>query len=640
MMEHADYDGNDALLQILIIDFLDSYTHNIPAFVKEAAKRFSRIQFIIQEYTTLTRHDVIDVCYRYHGIILSPGPGTVDCVEDLGTFVPALLASRSSIPIYGICLGFQAICQAFGGYIKRLSLPHHGLRAELLGPEMQPLNRCGTRYHSLEVVLPKFGSSELRVQAVARNFDDNHGVCVMEVEHRILPIWGVQYHPESIYSQGCHSTVQPFLNACRKRLSEVNLASNGVVLSPKQGTIGAVLKAPQVVQVLWDVCSADLDLADLLSEPKAASDFILLDSSSKGEWDILAASSSARLFQYSAGSKTFSFTALSSMAKSSDDFVLENIPVDAVWEYLRQINRGGKYIDGPPDVPFWGGFIGYMTYELGLAQLGLDAYPDSLPAPDHQDLQFLWSMETVVYHKTTRKAYVISLPRNDAWVRETKRQIEACSSSTFKADVRNRQYYKIEHPGEEAYLQSIEAAHEEIRAGNSYELCLTAPAIARPLPTSAKSSSTPSNLFYALREQNPAAYMSHIQLPNVSLISASPEEFMSFDADTRVATMKPMKGTHAKRDQAGNAISLEAAKQALHSAKVIAENLMIVDLVRNDLSKVSQKVTCPVLFEVEEIENMYQLTSTVQAEVSMILKSLEALLSLHGCITHAQDGIL
>lgn len=304
--------------------------------------------------------------------------------------------------------------------------------------------------------------------------------------------------------------------------------------------------------------------------------------------------------------------------------------LEEAWSFLREFSSRETYIDGPPDVPFWGGFIGYFGYELGLSELGLEAYRlDQNNIPEYGDTQLLWSTETLAYCKITKTLYAMSLRRDFSWIDSTLERLSSRKQSSSQqvaaaAAVPWIDQYKFDHPNGRSYVENIKAAQREIKLGNSYEICLTATSRTRPIApspahiTSSRSSDGEPSLaqrFHLLRATTPANLMSLMNLGGVQVLSASPEEFLSYDAHTNISHMKPIKGTLPKSDVHGNPISAQTAQEILHEPKTIAENLMIVDLVRHDLSKVSSKVTCPNLMHVEDIGPMYQLISTVQAEV-------------------------
>ncbi|HEY8290663.1 MAG TPA: aminodeoxychorismate/anthranilate synthase component II, partial [Acetobacteraceae bacterium] len=143
-------------------------------------------------------------------IVLSPGPCTPD---QAGICLDLITAAAGTVPILGVCLGHQAIGQAFGGRIVRAPVPMHGKTSaishagtDILAGLPSPFN--ATRYHSLTVE-----RETLPDTLVPTGWTDD-GV-VMAMHHRTLPIHGVQFHPESIASQHGHAILANFLAIAR-----------------------------------------------------------------------------------------------------------------------------------------------------------------------------------------------------------------------------------------------------------------------------------------------------------------------------------------------------------------------------------------------------------------------------------------
>ena len=307
------------------------------------------------------------------------------------------------------------------------------------------------------------------------------------------------------------------------------------------------------------------------------------------------------------------------------------------WDWLARISSGRQFTGGPADVPFWGGFVGYFSYELGLNQIGITPHKQTVEKTDedfdYDDMSLLYSTETIVYNIPMKTVYLISLNRDAPWIEQTRALLhnQAATANGFTKSQQVPFAGRIVHPNKNEYLHRIEMAQERIRAGDSYELCLTATTHIHDLEaeqtnnksprrnegaTASKRTQKNANLFNHLRSTNPAAYMSFLQLNGMTLLSASPEEFLNFDASTRTARMRPIKGTLSKfRPDGKTPVSLSEAETELHNPKTVAENLMILDLIRNDLAKVSAEVKCPKPLWVEEISNMYQLVSTIEARV-------------------------
>ncbi|MGH0032698.1 MAG: anthranilate synthase component I family protein, partial [Myxococcota bacterium] len=159
-----------------------------------------------------------------------------------------------------------------------------------------------------------------------------------------------------------------------------------------------------------------------------------------------------------------------------------------------------------------------------------------------------------------------------------------------------------------AYAKAVDAVKQEIAAGNVYQACLTARA-SRPY------GGDPWQLHRALRRLNPAPFACFLELPEVAVVGSSPERFLRVDRDGGVES-RPIKGTAPRgRDPLEDAARREALRR---SQKDRAENLMIVDLVRNDLGRVCRigSVHVPELMAIEAYASVFQMVSTVRGRLA------------------------
>ncbi|MBY0331913.1 MAG: aminodeoxychorismate/anthranilate synthase component II [Acetobacteraceae bacterium] len=192
---------------ILLIDNYDSFTFNLYHFLGDLG-----VEIEVRRNDALTSQEALAI--RPEAIVLSPGPCTPD---EAGICLPLIGAAASAgVPLLGVCLGHQAIGQAFGGTVVRAPAPVHGKVWEVhhRGTDVfagLPSPFKATRYHSL-VVRREDLPAEL--EPTAWTADEN---LVMGVAHRTLPIWGVQFHPESIASQHGHDLLRNFLDLARAR---------------------------------------------------------------------------------------------------------------------------------------------------------------------------------------------------------------------------------------------------------------------------------------------------------------------------------------------------------------------------------------------------------------------------------------
>jgi len=189
---------------LLLIDNYDSFTYNLVHYLGELGAD-----------VVVRRNDALDVqqalAMKPAGILLSPGP----CDPDQAGICLALVAAaaETKTPLMGVCLGHQAIGQAFGGRVTRHSEIVHGKTAmmEHTGRGLfagLPSPFEATRYHSLVVARESVPESLVVTAELADG-------TVMGLEHRALPIHGVQFHPESIASEHGHALLQNFLKTMK-----------------------------------------------------------------------------------------------------------------------------------------------------------------------------------------------------------------------------------------------------------------------------------------------------------------------------------------------------------------------------------------------------------------------------------------
>ena len=280
-----------------------------------------------------------------------------------------------------------------------------------------------------------------------------------------------------------------------------------------------------------------------------------------------------------------------------------------------------------------GGYVGYFGYEARAA-MGLEhghPVPGYLPAHEAPTPDSLW-LPAVRYlvHEHARPGVAARswLVGDEPWCEAAEQLLRvAGESASDNAPVNTPELTELllfPAPAAEAYMDSVRASQHEIYEGNSYEVCLTAQTVARiPNPSP--------ELFFELyrrqRAHNSAPYAAYLRCGDFSVLSSSPERFLSVDTH-RNAQTKPIKGTIAR----GATPEEDAAAAAWlrTDEKTRAENLMIVDLLRNDLSTVSDpaSVRVPVLMGVESYSTVHQLVSTVS---SRLREGISAVTAARAC---------
>jgi len=197
----AGYSSRVSATKILVVDNYDSFVYNLVQYLGQLGAE-----------VTVVRNDEVDFdsVTAFDGVLISPGPGTP---EEAGASIELIrLCAAKNIPLFGVCLGHQAIGVAFGATVTRApELMHgktsvvqhngHGLMRNVPSPF------TATRYHSLAIV-PETLPAELEVTGSTES-----GI-VMSIEHRELPISGVQFHPESVLTEHGYTMLANWLERC------------------------------------------------------------------------------------------------------------------------------------------------------------------------------------------------------------------------------------------------------------------------------------------------------------------------------------------------------------------------------------------------------------------------------------------
>ena len=190
-------------MKILIIDNYDSFTYNLYQYFCELGAQVK-----------VVRNDEIDIAgieaLKPSHLVISPGPCTPN---EAGISLQAIEYFAGKLPILGVCLGHQAIAQVFGGEVVRARQVMHGKTSPIRHTDQSVFSGLNnpltvTRYHSLVVDRDSLPDT-LKITA---ELDDG---TIMGLEHRELPIHGVQFHPESIRSEHGHAMLENFLNTMK-----------------------------------------------------------------------------------------------------------------------------------------------------------------------------------------------------------------------------------------------------------------------------------------------------------------------------------------------------------------------------------------------------------------------------------------
>lgn len=573
----------------LLIDNYDSFTYNLYSLLSEVN---GEPPVVVHNDADWASVPLVD----FDNIVISPGPGRPDRERDFG--ISARAIANREIPVLGVCLGHQGLCHLFGGSVGLAPVPMHGRISSIRHTgtgifEGIPSPFQAVRYHSLVVdSMPP----ELEEQAWT---DDG---LLMAARHRTQPLWGVQFHPESICTRYGRELLGNF-----RDLTPVRSGRRARGTARPDGTPRT--QPPR----RYHVASTRVDRA---VDPQAVYGSLFADGPNSFWLD-----GSAALEPESR------FSVMGDCSGPLAEYITYRVAETTV-----RVQRQGRpdehvhqrffdYIDEqlrtravPPreDLPFaFGlGYVGYLGYELKA-----DAGSQLVHTSPTADAAFVFADRAVVIDHLGGCCHLLALsdepddPGVAKWFADTESRIRRLAEAVeappphplvkLEDDTKPR----LRH-GREEYLTLVRQCLDEIRSGESYEVCLTnAATVDRVID--------PLQSYETLREISPTPYSALLQFSGVSVLSASPERFLRIGAD-RVVDSKPIKGTRPRDATPERDAALR--QDLLDSEKDRAENLMIVDLVRNDLSRVCVpgSVHVPKLFDVETYAPVHQLVSTVR----------------------------
>jgi len=207
------------MARILVIDNYDSFVFNLVQYLQQLGAE-----------CTVVRNDEVEAseAAKYDGVLISPGPGTPD---KAGVSIAMInFCAEKSIPLFGVCLGHQAIGEAFGATVSRAPELLHGKTSQVIHNGAGVLANLpspftATRYHSLAV-------ERDTVPAVLEITGSTESGVVMSMRHTTLPIEGVQFHPESVLTEHGHQMLANWLVKC----GDLDAPKRAVGLSPVVGS--------------------------------------------------------------------------------------------------------------------------------------------------------------------------------------------------------------------------------------------------------------------------------------------------------------------------------------------------------------------------------------------------------------------
>jgi anthranilate/para-aminobenzoate synthase component I len=305
----------------------------------------------------------------------------------------------------------------------------------------------------------------------------------------------------------------------------------------------------------------------------------------------------------------------------------ETIP-GRVLDFLREDLAASELREGSSPL----GWVGWLGYGLHAQTMeGASAH-----RPRYADASLLFVDLAIVFDHAARTVTVIGLDR-DA-VDDLRSRVIGVAAPTAPAVAPPARAEAVWVDSDEDYLRMIGECQAAIDAGDAYQLCLTTEVRVAGTPD-------PFDTYLALRAASPSHHGAYFRAGEVSLLSSSPEVFLTVTPDGTVES-RPIKGTRPRGDTAESDAALVA--ELLGSDKERAENLMIVDLMRNDIGRVSEvgSVTVPRLLAVETYAHVHQLVSTVRGRLASGLTGVDAVRacfpagSMTGAPKHSAVSIL
>lgn len=377
----------------------------------------------------------------------------------------------------------------------------------------------------------------------------------MAVKHKHRPFWAVQYHPESVRTDGGGLEVlQNFWRLAVQWTAQKTrqTSSDGAAIRKMFGNAWPDLDLPRhtftqednivetssqprsVTSNTFHLPSVNLvAMCEMFGAGDEKSSFALLDSAAQGRFSILACLSPDSLHISHSVNESFL-----SLRKGGSTTQVDLKGTD-VWTWISTFMRGQKAHDGSPDIPFWGGLVGLLTYELGVDELQIPV-PDRSNGAHHPDVNLVFVERSVVVDVVTKDVTVQSLlPGDNEWIKETSRRLKEALVVTPCPELPRP--VSVVSPQKETYISRINQAKEYLFSGDSYELCQTGQThITTP-------SGSSWDRYKVLRTNNPAPHSAYMRLSPTTFLSSSPERFLSFSRPPRsLCQLRPIKGTVRK----------------------------------------------------------------------------------------------
>jgi para-aminobenzoate synthetase len=631
-------------MRTLLVDNFDSYTYNLSQLIAQVQGN---------EPIVMRNNDPAGAELDLNGfdnIVISPGPGHPANTRDFG-FSKRVLA-EAQVPVLGVCLGHQGLGLEEAAEVGPAPTARHGHLATIRHDgrdlfDWVPQGFTAVRYHSLCIR----GPLPPALEATAWSED---GV-LMGVRHRSRPLWGLQFHPESILTEHGRRLIANFRDLTRRRAAQrlVTVAGSyartaDTLPMPVLTAAGPAPKPPiePPHRPLHDY-RLHKRVLDFAVDPELAfSQFFAtaprafwLDSSR-------VEPGQARFSYFGDGTGPLAEFVRYDVEAGAVEVERYGRPAERVagsaFDYLKAELARRRVDDGDLPFDFTCGYVGYLGYEMKADCGAVNTKQARTP-----DACWLFADRMVVVDHQAGQTYLLALTRPtgdpvtagadaaEDWLDRTATHLRTLAPGPAETEAEG--VSEQASPGASGilaigsdtsvepwlvrdraqYLADIATCKSKLLQGESYEICLT-DAAWLPAP------GDPLDYHRLLRRHNPAPYAAFLRFDDVAVASSSPERFLKIDRDGTVEA-KPIKGT-APRDEDPEA-DARWRRSLTTSKKTRAENLMIVDLLRNDLGQVCEvgTVRVPKLMATESYATVHQLVSTVTG-------SLRAGIELVDCV--------
>lgn len=660
---------------ILLIDSYDSFTNNLAHLLKESTG-----QEVITIHNDSFKPNEYETFYTqylplFQFIVIGPGPGHPAIESDIGIISWLIKKFQQQhqendnnvVPILGICLGFQSLCYEFGNDVSRLQKVKHGQvydiypvsKSELFPDDESPFG--SVRYHSLyventndEIIPLAYCYEPLETDSQDKQKQKQTNKILMAMKHKKFPFYGVQYHPESICSskgsdliKNFNDIAQQYNEKYRPNVFKQNKVSNWLdnhAVHEDYLIKDGKFISNEVHNIYFQKLQLDkeilpIDVCDYFYQQNSdhKCNFILLNSASiPGEWSIIGLPTigESEIITHSVDDENHIYLSQFG-SKTNEKQTLDG--TDTVWNFIA--NKMQKaYISretiklklndyGKRELPFWGGYMGLISYEEGqhvIINKISNICQNGTTTTTTPDLKMVFITRFIAFDHVTKNWFIVAINDNDGtnWGQQMindlhkveKINLDNIPDSVNKLATKgDEDLIDFELPNRDIYKKQFNQCQEYLHSGDSYELCLTTQ-LKIHLPLYIQ----PWDIYKVLTlHKNPSPFSCFMDFDDCCLISSSPERFLSWKDDitlgnnNKIVQLRPIKGTVKNTDE----ITYEIATKILKTPKEMGENLMIVDLIRHDLYQFTDEVEVSQLMTVEEYKTVFQLVSVIQGKL-------------------------